>query len=529
MFGLKFTRMLVFSCFFVISINQSTYALEMPRIFASHMVFQRDMSVNVWGKAKPGATVSITFVSQKIDTRTDSQGRWQAQLSAMSANTQPQILTVTSDKKILKYEDILVGEVWLCSGQSNMEWPMRRLAHAKQVMDAATDPMIRLAGVARNFAQEPQSDTKVVWLVNSPKNVANFTAVGYYFGKYLREKLNVPIGLIRAAWGGTPAEAWTSQHIIDTNPNLKSVKDLWQWQIKQYPKRLARYEAENIKVTEKREQWLIDHPEKTQKDAKQKFRRSRKPYLPDKSPFAPSVLYNGMIHPLAPFTMRGIIWYQGESNAGRPDEYRHLLPALIGNWRALWGQGNLPFGIVQLANFRSVTDHTKAPVRTSWPYLRDAQRHTHNIIPNTGLVTIIDIGEANSIHPLNKADVGKRLCLWALHDVYQKEIACSGPVYHDHHIKNSKVMITFDHVGDGLKVTNDQPLTEFFIAAKDKQWHWAKAKITGPNTIEVFSENVSLPVAVRYAWSNNPANPNLTNTSGLPASPFRTDDWLFGH
>ncbi|MFG0249571.1 MAG: sialate O-acetylesterase [Phycisphaeraceae bacterium JB051] len=529
MFSMRLNHVVLVLALFFSGLTDRALALSLPHIFASHMVLQRDMPVRVWGKAQANSTVFVFFQKQRSITVADNKGDWATWLQPLEANATGQTLTVLGDGIEIKFEDVLVGEVWLCSGQSNMEYPVRGLKEIDTLIAEASDAQLRLCEVGRNYAATPQSDTYIRWAVSEGKTIPGFSAVGYYFGKFLRQELGVPVGLIRAAWGGTPCEAWTSAKALNANPKLESVKQLWQKQVDSYDQRLAKWKVASQKAYEKQVQWLKDHPDEDPQIAQKKFRIPRQPFAPDATPFAPSVLFNGMISPVFPMSMRGAIWYQGEANGGRPDEYRTLLPTMIQDWRARLFPNKLHFGIVQLANWRPPLDHSQPPEDAGWAHLRDAQKYTAELMPNVGMATIIDIGEKFDIHPKNKRDVGKRLSLWALHDVYGKAVRHTGPVFDTYEIKDGRIFLIFNQVGSGLTTSDGKPITECIIADEDRKWHWAQAKITSRNTLEVWADAVPNPIAVRYAWASNPDQANLTNDIGLPASPFRTDDWLFGH
>ncbi|MFG0250664.1 MAG: sialate O-acetylesterase, partial [Phycisphaeraceae bacterium JB051] len=449
---------------------------------------------------------------------------WQAALNAMPANANAQTMTVTGDGKTMTFEDVLIGEVWICSGQSNMEMEVFKARDPQKEMQAATDTSIRLCKLYRNSSDTPLEDVAKLrqWMECSPRNVKLFSAVGYYFGRELRQKLNVPIGLISSSWGGTPAESWTSMPTLKADSRFQYRFDNWESGLKSYPGRLAKWEQAKAERDAQIKKWLTENPGKTAKDAPAK-KLPRKPYDPATNPWRPASLYNAMIHPLAPYTVKGAIWYQGESNWRNPNEYQYILPALINDWRKLWDQKEFHFGIVQLANFRGIDKEPKDP---AWAHIRDAQLKTAQTLPNAGIAVIIDIGEARDIHPKNKQDVGKRLALWAQHDVYQTiDSNWIGPVFETFNVDGNKIKLTFKHVDDKLTTRDGKAPAELIICGEDKKWVWANARITGSNTIEVWADGITKPVAVRYAWANNPANPNLTDASNLPASPFRTDDW----
>ncbi|UCF14994.1 MAG: hypothetical protein JSW59_16420, partial [Phycisphaerales bacterium] len=348
------------------------------------------------------------------------------------------------------------------------------------------------------------------WSLCSPESVPGFSAVGYFFGRELHKELNVPIGLVHTSWGGTPAEAWTRREVLEAHDQFEPILARQADIIARYPQAYREYE-------QKLEEWN-KAAEKAKADGEKPPRKPGAPRGPD-HPHSPAGLYNGMISPLVPYGIQGAIWYQGESNAGRAYQYRRLFPAMIKNWRKDWRQGNFPFLFVQLANFRATKEE---PDESNWAELREAQSMTLSL-PNTGMATIIDIGDANDIHPRNKQDVGKRLALWALAETYKKNLVYSGPIYESMKVESGKIRLSFDHVGSGLVARGGEALTGFAIAGADRKFVWADARIDG-NTVVVGSDDVDKPVAVRYAWADNPVC-NLYNKENLPASPFRTDDW----
>ena len=497
-------------------------------IFRDDMVLQREMSVPVWGTADAGEVVTVKLQGQRVAAAASAKGEWRVKLAPMKAGG-PHELTVTG-KNTIKIVNVLVGDVWVCGGQSNMAMSVRASMNSKEEVAAADYPEIRLFRVVNTKADEPQKDLRGRWLVCGPRTVSGFTAVGYFFGRKLHKDLGVPIGLIHSNWGGTPAEAWTGIKALESDPAFTPLLERWQKIIENYPAAKAKYDnmlAEWRKAAET-----------ARAEGRRPPRRPRRPRGPD-SPSRPAALYNAMIHPLIPFAIKGAIWYQGEANAGRAEEYRKLLPAMIGNWRTAWGQGDFPFLIVQLANFMTVSSQ---PTDTGWARLREAQCLTARALPNCGLAAIIDTGEARDIHPKNKQDVGKRLALVALAKVYGKRIVYSGPEYESMRVEGARVRLKFKHTGSGLAVRTsempnypnmikqgyrftlgDAPVKGFAIAGDDRKFVWAQAKIDG-ETVLVWSDKVAKPVAVRYAWANNPVC-NLYNREGLPAAPFRTDDW----
>ncbi|MBT3604729.1 MAG: sialate O-acetylesterase [Candidatus Latescibacteria bacterium] len=471
------------------------------------MVLQRNKDIPVWGHSDAREMITVTIGTQKVVTTADATGSWLLHLGPIEAGG-PYILTVQGNNTIT-FKDVLVGDVWVCSGQSNMAWSVKRSNNAAEEIASAQHPKIRFFGVKRTAAQMPQQDVKGAWAVCDSQSVANFSAVGYFFGRRLHKTLNVPIGLINTSWGGTPVEAWTSLPALQATSDYAPLHQRWTKRIANHPKAKAKFKVDL-------EKWKIASD--SLKALGQKVpRRPRTPQAPN-HPHRPSVLYNGMIAPLIPYAIQGAIWYQGESNAGRAYQYRTLFPTMIHNWRADWGQGAFPFLFVQLANYRKIEEN---PVESNWAELREAQQMALSL-PNTGQAVIIDIGETDNIHPKNKQDVGLRLALAAEAQVYGKNNPFSGPIYKSMQIENDKIRITFDHSNGGLK-KKGKALTGFAIAGVDKKFVWADATIEG-NSVIVSSREIINPVAVRYAWANNPIC-NLYNGANLPASPFRTDTW----
>ncbi|MFO8014382.1 MAG: sialate O-acetylesterase [Phycisphaerae bacterium] len=490
-----------------------TAPVRLPEVLADHMVVQRGIEVPIWGWTDPGARVTVRMGAATAKATADADGEFLAHLPPQEAGG-PHTLTVTSENTVW-IKDVLVGDVWICSGQSNMAWIVRNVDNAEQEIAEATYPDIRLFTVARRPATEPQDDCRGDWKPCSPETVADFSAVGYFFGRHLHKHLDVPIGLVNTSWGGTPSEAWTSPRTVTKVDAFAPIVQRFEDRIEAYP---AQKEAWEKQKDERLAKWK-ERAEKARAEGKRPPRKPRPPQDPTLSPHRPSNLFNGMIAPLLPMRLRGAIWYQGESNAGRAYQYRTLFPAMIRDWRAHWRQGAFPFLFVQLANFMK---REAEPGQSAWAELREAQTMALDL-PNTGQAVIIDIGEADDIHPRNKQDVGKRLALAARAIAYGEDLTWSGPMYKSMTIEDGTVRLAFDHVSGGLVAKGGGPLKGFAIAGKDKEWHWADAEIDG-DTVVVSSDEVEKPVAVRYAWANNPEC-NLYNEAGLPASPFRTDDW----
>jgi sialate O-acetylesterase len=484
----------------------------LPDVLSDGMVLQREHAVPVWGKADPGEVVTVRFANQLKKATADAQGNWRVTLGPLRASAVPAVMTI-GGRNTIELKNILVGEVWLVAGQSNMQRLLSETAGGEAAAAAADYPLIRLFNVSRQVAFKHRSPPLAVWRPCSPESVKEFSAAGYYFGVELLKELGVPIGLINSSYGGSQAEAWTPVEYLLASPDLKPTVErtkIWD----------AEREQVKAEYAEQLKQWRA----RTEQAKASGARPQPSPPVPDalREYRVASSIYNGMIEPLIPFFIRGAIWYQGESNEARAQQYGILLPTMIRAWRERWGEGDFPFGIVQLPNYR---DPKPEPADEAWSHLREAQRRTALSTPKTGLIVTIDIGEARDIHPQNKLDVGKRMARWALADVYGRKITRSGPMFRAAKIEGSKVILTFDDVGQGLRIRDGDRLDEFAVAGADRQWRWAQAKIVGRNRVEVWSADVPQPVAVRYAFNNNPKHPNLTNETGIPAAPFRTDDW----
>jgi sialate O-acetylesterase len=455
----------VLSLAFWVFSRSASAEVKLPSVIGSNMVLQQGASLPIWGWAESGETVTVSIAGQTVSTKAGDDSRWQVTLNKLEATPEDKPLEMiikgsSGDEVTLR--NVLVGEVWLCSGQSNMEMGVGAAKNGEAEVAAANYPGIRLFWVPKERARKPSTDTDANWLLCTPKSCGagdwpGFSATAYFFGRELHKELKVPVGLIFAAWSGTPAEEWTSKNALAAEPSLKSL--------------IGQYEV--------------------------------------------SSLYNGMIAPVIPFGIRGAIWYQGEANVGRGAQYQTLLPTMIRNWRTDWGQGDFPFGIVQIAPFFYGGDGTaEAEV---W----EAQLKTVQTVPNTGIALTMDVGELNEIHPKDKQTVGHRLALWALGKVHNRPIVYSGPIFKSMAVEGEHIRIAFDHVGSGLASRDGKPLTDFQIAAADKIFLPAVAEIDGP-TVVVTNDAITKPAAVRFAF-NGTAQPNLANKEGLPAAPFRTD------
>ena len=488
--------------------------VRLPAIFSDHMVLQRDAIVPVWGWADAGEKVTVSIAGQTKTATADAAGKWSVKLDKLSAG-EALTLVVTGKNKIT-VNDVLVGEVWLGSGQSNMQMWMKSAGNLEQEKAAAKFPQLRMFTVKRNEQVAPQTNCEGAWVICSPETVETFSATAYCFGRELHQKLGVPVGLIAASVGATPIEGWTSMEKMEGKKELAPVFNEWAAKMRepfdpvkaqaQYEKQLAAWKTNSAKRVA---------------EGKPAGYAPQKPVPAREDKNYPGNLFNGMIAPIIPYAMRGAIWYQGENSgrAGFAQLYDYQLPLLIADWRARWGQGEFPFAWVQLANYRQVTN-TPAPI-SHWAHVREGMLKSL-AVTNTGMAVTIDIGMADNIHPINKQEVGRRLGLWARANVYGEKIPFSGPLPTGHKISGSEMILSFKHTDGGL-VAKDGELSGFVIAGADKKWHWAKARIEGERVV-ASSPEVKSPVAVRYAWADNPKC-NLYNVAGLPASPFRTDDW----
>ena len=512
LFNFKFCT-LIFNLSLVLLLAGASVALadvKLPAVIGDNMVLQQGGKVSIWGWADPNeeVMVGVSWHNMMFAVTADKDGKWSFKMTPPEVGG-PYEMTLNG-KNSITIKNILVGEVWVASGQSNMQWAVNQSANPDEEIAEANYPKIRLFYVTRKVAETPQSDCEGSWVECSPETVPGFSAVAYYFGRHLHKELDVPVGLIHTSWGGTPAEAWTRREVLEANPDCEPILKRYDDAVAKYPQAMEEYE-------QKLAEWK-EAVEKAKAEGKKSSQRPGAPFGPG-NPHSPAGLYNAMIAPLIPYGIQGAIWYQGESNAGRAYQYRTLFPAMIKNWRKDWGQGQFPFLFVQLANFM---DTKPEPDESSWAELREAQTMTL-ALPNTGMAVIIDIGEADDIHPKNKQDVGKRLALWALAETYGNKLVYSGPIYKSMKVDGSSIVLKFDHIGGGLVAKGGEELKGFSIAGADRKFVWADAKIEGDKVV-VSSDKVSEPVAVRYAWADNPVC-NLYNAEGLPASPFRTDDW----
>ena len=489
-------------CALLIATSLASAGVKLPAIIGDNMVLQQNTSASLWGWADAGEriTVKASWNDGSVKTQASQDGKWLVEVPTPKASG-PHTITIKGNNTI-ELKNVMSGEVWICSGQSNMQWTVSNSNNAEEEIAAAKYPNVRLFYVPRTVALEPQDDCEADWQECSAETIPGFSAVAYFFGRTLHRELGVPIGLIHTSWGGTPAESWTRREILESDDMLAPIVERFEKYQSDYPGLLEKHNA-------KLEEWKVA-AQKAKADGQKQPNKPTAPRDPVSS-WTPSGLYNAMIAPLLNYSIQGAIWYQGESNAGRAYQYQALFPAMIENWRADWNLGDFPFYFVQIA-----------PYKGQIPEIREAQLIALRKVLNTGMVVTTDIGNVDNIHPRNKQDVGKRLALWALAKIYgEDKIVCSGPIYRAKRIEGNRIRLYFDYVGSGL-IADGGELTHFTIAEKGEDFVPAKAVIEG-STIVVSSPDVANPVDVRFGWENS-AEPNLFNKEGLPASPFRTDD-----
>jgi sialate O-acetylesterase len=450
-------------------------------MFGDHMVLQQGIKNKVWGKAEPGEEVTVTLAAQSHATKAGADGAWHVFLDPVAEYGGPHTLTIKG-KNTIAFNDVLIGEVWVCSGQSNMRWSVDQCADADIERAAARFPQIRLLSVPTVGTQEPQWNFDGRWQVCGPETVGGFSAVGYYYGRQLHQTLGVPVGLINNAWSGSAAEAWVKRETLAAHPRLKAIHERW-----------SKLES-------------AEPP-----DANQMRGNLR-----------PANIHSGVLSPSIGYGIRGVIWYQGETNAGRAAQYRDLFPMLITSWREEWGLGDFPFYWVQLADFRA--ERTE-PAESEWAELREAQTMTMKAVPNGGQAVIIDLGDGQDIPPRNKQDVAKRLARWALAETYKVPgVVCRSPLYKSMEKTGNKLVLAFDNVVGGWRPFDVAEPIGFTIAGADRRFVPARAAIMQDGRLAVWSDAVAEPVAVRYAWDDNPVC-NMYSGAGLPLTPFRTDDF----
>ncbi|TLD71281.1 sialate O-acetylesterase [Phragmitibacter flavus] len=488
--------------------------LKLPAIIGDNMVLQQKQADPIWGWDAPNTKIKVSFSGQVKETTADKDGRWQVSLDPMNANATPQTMTVEgSSKRELK--NILIGEVWMCSGQSNMGWTVSASWDSDLEIATAKHPNIRLIKVPLVGTQEIQEDFKGQWEPCSPANVGSFSAVGFFFGRTLHQYLDVPIGLINNAWGGSAAEAWVRRDILDADPRFKDTMARWK-------QTEATYDFEKVKAAHavQHAKWKTA-AEEAKKAGKPVPQAPRPPQNQLTGQGRPGNIYAGMLHSHIQYGIKGVIWYQGESNSGRAKEYRDLFPFMIEFWRKEAKQGNFPFYWVQLADFKA---EKAEPGDSDWAELREAQTLTQKL-PNTGQAVIIDLGEANDIHPKNKRDVADRLVRLALAKDYGAKIPYRSPEFKSVEVNGNKAIVSIDTFGSKLRTVDVSEVKGFAICGEDQKWQWAQAKLLPNGTqIEVTHPSILKPVAVRYAWADNPIC-NVFSVDGLPLTPFRSDDF----
>ena len=485
-----------------------TYAdVKLNSLFSDNVVLQRNMEVPVWGWADEGEKVTLEFAGQSVST-VAKNGKWMLKLKPMKENSQPQEMIVKGNNT-LKIKNILIGEVWICSGQSNMEWALSRTIGGEEAVANSTNDQLRLCVIPHNVQMKPVDNVNAKWELSGPKSTKMNSAVGYYFMSKLQKELNVPVGMLEVAFGGTVIESWMSQEALNAMPNKDKNMDLATMK--------AEYDANELKLKPIKDAWLraVDSCKINKLPAP-----PRPTVLPSEFKGA-TTIYNGEVCPIVPFAVKGIAWYQGESNAyvNRAETYYDLLPAMIKLWRNDWKRPELPFIIFQITpNRKPQTDPNE---KSGIAILQEAQLKAFQTVPNTALVITMDVAESD-VHYKNKQPIGERAVKAALNLAYGKNVEYCGPIYKSMKIDGNKIVVDFTHATSGLTQKGDT-LKGFVIAGIDKKFYFADAQIKG-NTVIVSSKDVPQPVAVRYGWADFPAV-NLFNKEGIPASPFRTDDW----
>jgi sialate O-acetylesterase len=494
--------------------------IRVPAVIGDHMVIQQEKPVPVWGWAEPGEKVTVRLSGREMNARAGDDGRWRVVFPSLRSGGDPLEMVVRGESgPEIVVRDILVGEVWVCSGQSNMEWPLSQTLSPIPEILRAENPGIRLFLVPRRTADRPQEDVEAQWKLCTPESAAPFSAVAYYFGLELHQKLGIPIGLVEAAWGGTAIEPWTPPEGFALVPETGAIMDDLKQRIGDYRNILA-------EALPQWDAWVRDSRKAISGNTGLPA-RPEYPVHPLDDPQSPTTLYNGMIHPLINFAIRGAIWYQGESNRNDCSAYEQKMEALIRGWRNVWNLGDFPFYYVQLAPYNYAYNREDpggdVPDFLRLPLIWEAQTRILRL-PATGMAVTTDISDLNDIHPRNKKDVGIRLALWARAGIYGESDTCpSGPLFKSMSIDRDRVRISFAYAAGALISNDGQPLRWFEIAGEDRVFHKAAAEIDG-ETVIVSNPRVAAPKAVRFGWHQT-AVPNLANRKGLPASPFRTDTW----
>jgi sialate O-acetylesterase len=481
-----------------------TATVKVANIFGSKMVLQRNQKNPVWGTADVGEKIKITFAGQTHTTVANENGQWKILLDSMKAGG-PYTMIVKGKNKIT-FEDVLVGEVWICTGQSNMQWSVENSNHAELELLSANYPEIRLFTIPLVGSPQPQKEIRdSIWQQCNSKILPQFSAAGYFFGRRLHQILGVPIGLINASWGASSLETWIPRDAIEKKYKHPEFLEDWDWRISQFTDQMLHEYTEEYTTWE-----LAGKPGK----------KMRPPRDIRTAQNRPANGYNGVINPIIGYGIKGAIWCQGEGNLGRGHQYGELFPILINSWRERWGQGNFPFYWIQIA---SMKEPDPEPTQSSWAELREGMSKTLSL-PNTGEVISMDVGEGNDIHYRNKQEMGNRLARLALDNAYDFNIEGRSPRYKSMKIKSDKIIITFDYIDQGLYAFDSSIIKGFSIAGDNQKFVWAEAKIIHKNQVEISSDKIVSPIAVRYAWSDKP-NANLYDRNGLPVACFRTDKW----
>jgi sialate O-acetylesterase len=496
--------------------------VSLNSMFGDHMVLQQGIRNRVWGRADAGETVTVSLGGQTHTATAGADGSWEVRLDPVTEYGGPHTLTVKG-KNTVTFNDVLIGEVWICSGQSNMQWSVDQSDDPDLEKAAASFPQIRLISVPQVGTQEPQWTFSGTWQVCSPETVGGFSAVGFFFGRQLHQTLGVPIGLIDNAWGGSAAEAWVRRDRLAAHPTLAAIHERWQTME-------AGHEAEQAAFDAKVKAW-------EEAAAKAKAAGTQPPARPDpranpegrmRGNARPANIHSGVLTPSIGYGLRGVIWYQGESNASRAYQYRELFPLMIASWREEWNLADnrdFPFYWVQLADFKA---EQPQPADSDWAELREAQTMTMDALPNTGEAVIVDLGEGKDIHPKNKQGVAKRLARWALAETYGRAgVVCRSPRYKSMELRDGGIVLSFAHVEPSRGAWRPFDVAEpvgFTIAGADRKFVPGIATILDDGRIKVSSPAVAEPVAVRYAWADNPVC-NMYSSAGLPLTPFRTDDF----
>lgn len=515
----RFFHLVCMLLFFPFTVQTMFGELTLPAVFSDNMILQRDMLIPFWGMCSSGECISVSIDGREECTVADAKGNWLLRYPAMKTGG-PHRVIIAAKKDTVILNNVFIGDVWLASGQSNMEMPIAPnpyftgVKNYKEEIANAGDSLLRMFTVKKkSVVEKPQTQLSGQWLESNSSNVGGFSAVAYFFGKNLRENIPVPIGIIHTSWGASPAQAWTSMETLLGDASLRKLVDDWKKIDDDYLLKIKEFERDSISWAEHMQQSGI-----TKEVYENKY--TKRPRYPIYLQKRPGSLYNGMLYPLIPYAIKGVIWYQAEGNEKDPDLYKKLFPAMITNWRDDWGEGNFPFLFVQVAgNKKRQTE----PSEGGWAYLREAQVEALRL-PNTAMVTAMDIGEENDVHPKNKQEVGYRLAQAALSQVYKcKDAFYTGPVFNRMKIKKNKVHLYFKYIDGGLLSMNSDTLKGFAMSGWDKNFVWATATIHN-NKVVLYNKSIKKPVAVRYAWANNPIG-NLYNEKKMPAMPFRTDCW----